>query len=150
VTSSGQTLALAALILVGAVLRLVGLGDDGLLELPEPFRRLTDDNSALLHYLLVRVSVLLLGASEWSVRLPSALCGIVSIRLMFDLSRVCFNARAGLASTFLRTILPYHVHDSREGRAYALVILLLLGVLRCVAAWGLRPSHVFTPGSGQP
>jgi len=147
-----QTLTLAALIIIGAMLRLAGLSEDGLwldeaftanvaaLEFPALLHRLADDNSAPLHYLLVRAFTLLLGASEWSVRLPSALCAILSIALIFDVTRVFFNARAGLAAALLLTILPYHVHYAREGRAYALLMLLLLGTLRCLAAWHLRPS----------
>src|SRR6188768_3372045 len=113
-------LPLIAFLLVGAVLRLWGLGSHGLwmdeaftantssLPFPQLMVRLADDTFPPLHFLLVRVSCALLGASEFSVRLPSALCGILSVWLIHDVTRRFFSPRAALVSSGLLSILPYH------------------------------------------
>jgi len=66
------------------------------------------------------------GLSEAWLRLPSALCGIASVPLMYIVARRLVSAGAALASAALLAFSPTHVYYSQEARSYTLTILLVL------------------------
>jgi 4-amino-4-deoxy-L-arabinose transferase-like glycosyltransferase len=75
------------------------------------------------------------GDSEFSIRVPAALWGSLSIVAIFLLMRSLFGPTAGLAAAALLAFSPLHRHYSQEGRPYAL--LLLLTTLSTWALWSL-------------
>lgn len=68
----------------------------------------------------------LLGVSEFSSRLPSAIFGILSIPLIFIIGRGWFNERVGLLSALFLAVSPFAIGWSRGCRMYALFQLLFL------------------------
>lgn len=74
-----------------------------------------------------------LGDSEWIVRLPVAMIGIVTIPLLYALGKRIFGREVGLAAALLLAVSPFHVHFSREARMYPL--LALLSLLSLYALW---------------
>jgi 4-amino-4-deoxy-L-arabinose transferase-like glycosyltransferase len=67
------------------------------------------------------------GLSEAWLRLPSALCGTVSIPLLYLVARRCgMGSSECLAAAALLAFSPAHVYYSQEARSYALAIVLVL------------------------
>jgi len=77
-----------------------------------------------------------LGQSELMLRLPSAVFGILSIPLMYQLARRLFGIPiAGIAACVM-ALSPFHIWYSQEARMYSLQILLVLGaMLFFLRAW---------------
>jgi len=79
-----------------------------------------------LHYAVTYLAMRL-SHSPAMVRLPSALCGLLTVPLLALLGRRLFDARAGLVAGLLLALSIYHVHVSMDARPYALLLLLLVG-----------------------
>jgi len=76
-----------------------------------------------LYYTLLHFWVRL-GESEIWLRLPSALCGVATVPLMYALGSRLFTKQAGLAAAFLLAIQPVHIAYSQEARSYSLCVFL--------------------------
>jgi hypothetical protein len=79
-----------------------------------------------LFYLLTRAAIDVLGESEFALRLPSAIAGILALPLVAVLGRTLGRPRAGLWASLLLTLSPFHLRYSQEGRHYALLMTLSL------------------------
>ena len=82
---------------------------------------------------------------EWTLRLPSAVFGAVSVWLVTLVATEVRGARAGVVSGLLMALSPFEVQFGQEARAYALISCLVL-----VAIWGLvrianRPQAAALP-----
>lgn len=88
-----------------------------------------------LHYLAVRASVMLAGANDVAVRLPSMLAGLLSIALLCLIGREIDGLRqpALLAGAML-AVHDWHIYYSQQARPYALYCLLTYLLL----FWALR------------
>ena len=64
------------------------------------------------------------GGSEFWLRLPSAVCGVATVPLVYGLGSRLFGKRTGLAAAFLLAVQPVHVAYSQEARSYALCLFL--------------------------
>lgn len=82
--------------------------------LPIIFKSFGDYKPGLYVYLTAPF-VAVLGLNEWSVRLPSAVAGIISVYLIYLITRELFpkRTRLPLVSSFLLAIAPWHIHLSR-------------------------------------
>ncbi len=145
--SRSVVLALLLLILaVGAVLRFHGLGRESLWNdeldsvrvsgqptVGEVFAKtLGGDGHPPTFNLLLHVVQSHLGNSEALLRLPSALCGTLSIVAIFVLGELLYGAAEGLVAAALLAVLWCPIHYSQEARPYA---CLLLAVLAAGAFW---------------
>src|SRR5262245_35022054 len=75
---------------------------------------------------LMGLGFLLLGASDWTVRLPGALFGVLTCWGVFRLGRAFGRERAGLLGAALLAVSFWHVLLSRSGfRAILLPCLLV-------------------------
>ena len=97
--------------------------------LPIVFKSFGDYKPGLYIYLTVPF-VATLGLNEFAVRLPSALCGILSIYLIFLIVRLLFNQKQlALVSAFIAAINPWLIQFSRGAWEVNLALTLtLLGV----------------------
>jgi mannosyltransferase len=78
-----------------------------------------------LHFWLVNGVVSVLGVSETSLRLVSAVAGTLTIPVAWLLIRELTRSRTvALVSTALLAVNPLHIWYSQEARAYALLVLL--------------------------
>lgn len=77
------------------------------------------------YYFLMRVWCTIFGTSEFSLRLLSAFCGIVTIPLAYRLGQVGAHKTRGVWAAWLLAVNPFHVWYSREARSYAMAILLV-------------------------
>ncbi len=137
---------LVAIILIGCALHLTQLGDQSLwwdevfswlvatVPLDEGVEwMLTDFAHPPLYYWLLHL-VTQLGQSEFILRLSSALLGLVSLPLIYQLGRAMPGdadkaPAVGLLAAALLAINPFHLWFSREARSYQLVFLLALLML---------------------
>ena len=75
-----------------------------------------------LYYVLLR-AWMLLGASDWILRLPSVLAATATIPVVYALGNRLFSRRVGLWSALLLTLSASHIAYAQEARGYALAIL---------------------------
>lgn len=127
-----------AITFLAAVPRLLYLGHDSLwfdevMTRHAAVQGLAADVSALdsrdhlpLLYWLTAAALRLLPENEISLRLPSALAGILTAPLLFAYGRALGRPRAGLWAAFLLALSPFHVRYSQEARHYALLLLFSL------------------------
>lgn len=97
-----------------------------------------------LYYLLLRAWLTCAGGSEFALRLPSAIAGVLTVALLVRAGRKWLGGRAARWAALLLALNPFHVWHSREARMYALLGLLALATLmafaralrsRAAAAW---------------
>jgi 4-amino-4-deoxy-L-arabinose transferase-like glycosyltransferase len=84
-----------------------------------------DDYTPVLYSLLVIPSVAMLGLSEVSVRLPSALVGILTVYTTYLCGRGLFGSGAGLVGAALVAVSPWHILPSRTGTEWNLLPLFM-------------------------
>lgn len=94
--------------------------------LPISFRSFGDWKPPLQTYLMIP-TIILFGLTEFSIRLPSALLGVLSIFLSCFLVKELFyqnrsKEKLALLSAFLLSISPWHLHQSRS----AMLIMVAL------------------------
>ena len=137
---------LAALTVAGAILRVYGLADAlnhdeaytvNMLA-PKPYLYILTHyplpNNHPLHTVLVRLSVQLLGESEWVTRLPAYLAGVAAIPTLYLLVRsIVGSATAALVGAAMLTLMPVHISYSSTARGYSLAMLLC--ALALLSAW---------------
>jgi len=74
--------------------------------------------------ILTNIAVSLLGVTEWSARLVSALIGIVTIPVLYFVTRKIFGAVVALVLALLLAISPWHIFWSQNARFYTSLMLL--------------------------
>lgn len=129
--------ALPAILLLGLVLRLYGLGtwQLGLDEaytanvavrgVQEIIRFIAvDDSHPPLHYVLVHYWRQLVGTSEVLLRLPSVAFGVAGIWIVYKLAESLIDNRVGLVAAFIVAMSPLHIFHSQELRFYPLIFFL--------------------------
>ena len=131
---------LSLIIVIGAFLRIYKLGDQSLwLDEARSFFRANQNihslwvnqpkesnpplYDTLFHFYLQLTS----SNDEHNVRFFSAIIGILLIPLIFFVGKYMFGARAGLFSSFLVAISPYHIYYSQDAKMYALLAFISLG-----------------------
>ncbi|MDZ7267402.1 MAG: glycosyltransferase family 39 protein [candidate division KSB1 bacterium] len=81
---------------------------------------------ALWYSKLVSLSFRLLGEGEFSLRLPSALLGVLGIAAVFWVARRFFGGQTALLAALFTAISPFAIGWSRLSRMYTLFQLLFL------------------------
>lgn len=107
-------------------LLLTGRDEHGIF-LPVSLRSFGDWKPPLPTYLMIPF-ILLFGLTEFSVRLPSALLGIISIYLSFLLTKFLIGkeAKTMLLVAFFMAISPWHIHQSRSAMLVMVSLTTLL------------------------
>ena len=135
------TILLLGIILLGLFLRLYQLDienlwqDEGftLMEVDRP--TLKDSFLAVwgppegtppFYFLLLHLWVRVGGSSDFNLRLPSVIFGVISISLLFLVGKELFGVRTALMSAFIMSISMLQILYSQEARAYSLFVLLTL------------------------
>ncbi len=100
-------------------------------------------NVSPLSYILLKLSLPLLGTSEFALRYSSAMFGWLGIAAAYRLSKVIINESTALLATALVAFSPFTVWYARDARAYGLFLffsaLALWGFIRAERGkgWGL-------------
>lgn len=104
---------------------------DSVLETLERVR--SQDVHPQLYYLLLDGWVLLMGESEFSLRVPSALMGVLALAATFALGKRLLGREAGLMALVILGTSAFFLYYTREARMYTLALTLVL--LATVAYW---------------
>jgi 4-amino-4-deoxy-L-arabinose transferase-like glycosyltransferase len=83
-----------------------------------------DGTRAPLHPLLLQGWLRLFGASELAARSFSAVCGLLTVAVVYVLGRRLFDERTGRWAAWLAAVCPPLVYYSQEARMYAWLVLL--------------------------
>ena len=146
-----RALALFLLIVaVGAAVRFWGLGNVGLHgdektmalpamhllaygtpEMPSGFLY----PRAMAQLYLMAGSVLAFGSSAWSLRLPSAVCGVLLVVLTWLAGRRFLEPRWNLALTAAVALLPGFIEDAQTARMYVFLVTGVTGFMALLFAW---------------
>lgn len=126
---------LVGITLVGAALRLYGLGGELwydeiqtlLRHVDRPALELVlwpgDRNVHLLYTLLLEATTSTWGFEEWAVRLPAAAFGIATIPAVYALGRTFLRSREALLAAALLAVSYHHVFFSQNARGYSSLVL---------------------------
>jgi 4-amino-4-deoxy-L-arabinose transferase-like glycosyltransferase len=138
-SSTAYTAAFVAIFVVGFALRVYGLGSESLWwdevysistmaqrEPLEIIRLSSTDVNPPLFYLVLHYWMQLAGESAFSVRLPSAIAGALTVPVMYRIGTLLFNRATGLLAALVLSLSAYHVRYAQEARAYGLMVLLTL------------------------
>ncbi len=80
----------------------------------------------LLHSLFIHPMTKIFPGSDFALRIPTFVFGLISVPLLFFLGRRLFNEKVGLLASFLLAISPFHIWHSQDARMYALQWMLAL------------------------
>jgi mannosyltransferase len=133
----GRWLTSCAILLIAAYVRLNGLVAHGLwydeiltalrgresldwLIVSSPF------HSWPLLYLIAKLSTYLFGPSDFAIRFPSVIEGVLGVAFILRLGRRFYGWWAGLGAALLLALSPLHIYASRDARYYPLIVLLCL------------------------
>jgi mannosyltransferase len=148
------TTSLVGVLLIASALRLYHLGQSSLwydevvtmrlarTESPRLLLRLLDQIDATrapLHPLVLQGWLKLFGPSDYSGRASSALCGMITIGLVYWIGLRAVDGWTGLWAAWLCSLSPLLVYYSREARMYMWLVLVT-----CLA-WGFLLSHARSP-----
>ena len=158
VTSGGVVIALATTVVLGAVLRLWGLGahrlgyDEaftamaGRLPIGDLFAYLrTHDSHPPLDYLL-RAPLARAGVNEFVFRLPSVACSVGALALFAWWMRR--YGLAGIVATALLAVSDFELTHGRIARMYAELELIGVAAAVLADAWLRRPRRWHAPALG--
>jgi mannosyltransferase len=87
---------------------------------------LYDSHPPLYYIILHYGGIQLFGTSEFAVRFPSLVFGVLAIPMIYLLGRRLFNEEVGLISALILAISPFNVEYSQEARMYSLLLFLAL------------------------
>lgn len=94
--------------------------------LPLYFKSFGDDKHPV-HIYLTAISVKLLGLSEFSTRLPSAIFGTSNVLLIYFLAKLLLKKEIiSFAAAFFLAISPYNIHFSRFNHEANIVLFFLM------------------------
>ena len=141
--------ALLAILVIGALLRLTGLGvhslwyDEGctvyLATAKDTLEALRMDRHPPLAFLLFKGWIALFGEGDRTLRLLSALASTAALFLFVPLARAWAGERGSLAAIALCAVSPFHVWHGQEVRMYGLLDLAAVAALAATAAYVRKP-----------
>ena len=104
-----------------------------------------------LYYLILRAGTCLFGQTEFALRFPSMLCGILAIPLLFALVfRLTHRREVALFTALLLAVSPFHIWYSQDARMYALFVCLSLAAMYTfICALGYRTETGALPTYSQ-
>ncbi len=129
-------LALGLVMAIGLAIRLYHLGfesiwiDEGYsiyfakLEFSQVLR--IEDDMSPFYYALLHGWIKIFGDSEFSVRFPSLIFGVLSLFVIYKIGSHLFDEKKGRLAALLLALSTFHLYYSQEARMYSLTVLLTL------------------------
>jgi mannosyltransferase len=145
---------LTLILVFAAGLRLYGLADESLwLDEGHTINRITNsylgmlrdshvETQAPLYYWLNKAWCDVFGLSEYALRFPSLIFGVLGVWMIYLVGRTMFDRQAGALAALLLAVNPFALHFSQEARTYS---LFMLGYLASVY-FLVRLMRRFRPG----
>jgi 4-amino-4-deoxy-L-arabinose transferase-like glycosyltransferase len=141
---------LVCIVAAGAVVRFWGLGSVGLhgdeKTMALPVMNLVEHGVPLMpsgflypraigQLYLMAAAVEAFGQSEWAMRLPSALCGVLLIVLMWTAGRRFLAPAWNLALAAAVAFLPDFIEDAQTARMYVFLVTCVAGFVTLLFEW---------------
>ena len=119
------------ILLVGTLLRIYDLSSESIwmdetLSLKFSHDINGDYGNPPLYFLFLNHWMRLFGNSEFSIRFPSAIFGVISVVLVYYLANFLFNKKIALISALMLSVNPFHIYLSQQARMYSLFTLFSL------------------------
>lgn len=113
---------------------------------PIHFQSFNDYKPGLYFYIVIPF-VRFLGLSEWAVRIPGALLGVLTVLVIYLLVKELFKSeKLALLSSLFLAISPWHIHFSRGGwEVNVATFFITLGVWLFLRALKVRSFIFFLP-----
>jgi 4-amino-4-deoxy-L-arabinose transferase-like glycosyltransferase len=92
------------------------------------------------YYLVMSLWMRLAGVSEFAVRFPSVLIGVLAVSWSYQVGQRLPGRHGGWWSALLCAVIPFSIWAGRTGRMYALVLLLSLVVMDSWLRWLAHPD----------
>ncbi|TSC90496.1 MAG: Uncharacterized protein G01um10145_168 [Microgenomates group bacterium Gr01-1014_5] len=96
------------------------------------------------YYLLLKFWIGIFGSSEVTVRSLSVVFGVVTIYLVYSLTRKLFDNTTALIAALLLATAPLHIYYSQEARMYILETLLVVKIMQLVITIIMGKQRIFT------
>ncbi len=77
-------------------------------------------------FIIIWLWTKLFGYSEIAVRIPSVICGVLSIWFVYLIGKKIVSKELGLVAALLMAVNPLHIYYSQEARMYSLATLAVL------------------------
>ncbi|HNW39852.1 MAG TPA: glycosyltransferase family 39 protein [Candidatus Omnitrophota bacterium] len=77
-----------------------------------------------VYFITLDYWIKLFGVSEFSLRFPSLVFGVISIPCLFFLGKTVFNSRVGISACLLMCLSSFHLWYAQEARPYSLSVFL--------------------------
>jgi mannosyltransferase len=131
-------LVLAAITLVGAVLRFTAIESESLWvdeiyslrqaikSVPAIIDNAPSDVHPPVFYILLHLWTLLFGITPSALRSLSAVLGVCAIPALYALGARLRSRRVGLYAAFFLAFSHFHIHYSQEARSYTYVVLVVI------------------------
>lgn len=104
-----------------------------LAPLPDVLKTFTQPGfNGPLYFLMLRGWIGLAGQSEFAIRFPSLLFGVMGIALLYAVGARLFSRPIGLVAALLFAFSGYHVWYSQEAKMYTLIAALALAAIYCL------------------
>jgi uncharacterized membrane protein len=141
-----QYLLLLAITLLGGALRLYKLGEwsfwtDEVFSVQDALRlNLIESvayNEYVLSYVLIEGTIRLFGVNEFAARLGPCLVGIITIPILYFLTKEMFGIKVALVASLILTLSPWHIYWSQNARFISLLSLFSMLALFAFF-WGLE------------
>ena len=141
---------LMCIVLAGAVVRFWGLGEVGLhgdeKTMALPVMGLVNQGLPLMpsgmfypravaQLYLMAASVMAFGQTEWALRLPSALCGVLLIVLTWQVGKRYLTPLWNLALAAAVAFLPNFIDDAQTARMYVFLVTSVAAYMALLFAW---------------
>lgn len=81
---------------------------------------------APLYYTIMHFWIVLFGDSEFSVRFPSVIFGVLAILVIFKVGSLIFDKETGLLAALILAVSKFNIFYSQEARMYSLLSFLTL------------------------
>lgn len=129
---------LCLILLWGTFLRVYSLGKESLhiqeiLDVgyaAEPIAKTVQLSVSVGHFpttfIMMHYWIKLFGKSEFSVRFPSLIFGVMSIYLIFLLGKKLFNEKVGLLASYLFAVSTFNIYHSQFARLYNMLLFFTL------------------------
>lgn len=98
-------------------------------QFPYQWNGITGDFQPPFYYILLHFYMALGIRSEWFLRIPSVIFGVITIFIIYLFAKDLFNKRVALVSSLLLAISQFHIYYSQELRMYSLLCLLATAVM---------------------
>jgi len=77
-----------------------------------------------LYFIAAKLSTELFGESEFTLRLPAIIAGVVSVYAIHRFTTLLYDSStAGIVAAFLIAVNPFHIYYSQEARPYSFLML---------------------------